>query len=181
MAILEASTAPSAAARLEDIVDRIRPAATAMLHRYRIPEEDFEDVLQEAFLIFVLRRPKVDEPGRWLLGTLRNRCLMYWRDRRRSSHVTINSELLDVAADPRISGQERDNLLRDLRRMLDRLPPRYRLVLETRYLRGLSPAETARQLGYRPSGIYKIIERGKTALKREMRREGYGEKMAWTR
>ncbi len=106
---------------------------------------------------------------------------MYWRDRRRNSHVTTNSPLLDLAADPRIPGQERDNLLRDLRRMLARLPTRYRLVLETRYLRGLSPAETARQLGYRPSGIYKIIERGKTALAREMRREGYGERNTWTR
>ena len=180
MAVLETSTAPEASPGLEGLLERIRPGAIGMLRRYRIPEDDFEDILQEALLIFILRRPEVDEPERWLLGTLRNRCLMYWRDRRRNSFLTVNSALLDGAPDPRLSLQERLSLLRDLKKLLARLPARYRLVLETRYLRGMSPAETARHLGYRESGIYKIIERGKTALAREMRREGYTERTAWT-
>lgn len=180
MAVLETSPAPPAAApSLEEVIARIRPAAIGMLHRYRIPEDDFEDILQEALLIFILRQPEVDEPQKWLLGTLRNRCLMYWRQRRRSSFLTVNSALLEAAPDPRMSRQERASLLRDLRKLMARLPKKHRLVLETRYLQGLSPAETARRLGYRESGIYKIIERGKTALAREMRREGYGERIAW--
>ena len=173
MAVLETSTAPEASPGLEEFLDRIRPAAVGLLRRYRIPDEDSEDILQEALLIFILRSPAVEEPGKWLLGTLRNRCLMYWRDRRRQSFLTVNSPLLDATADPRLSLQERISLLRDLKRLLARLPEHYRLVLETRYLEGLSPAETASRLGYRESGIYKIIERGKTALAREMEREGY--------
>lgn len=179
MAVLETSPAPDSSLGLEGILERIRPGAIGMLRRYRIPEDDFEDILQEALLIFILRRPEVEEPERWLLGTLRNRCLMYWRDRRRNSFLTVNSTLLEGAADPRLSRQERASLLRDLKKLLARLPPRYRRVLETRYLQGLTPAETARHLGYRESGIYKIIERGKTALAREMRREGYNERIAW--
>lgn len=180
MAVLEPSPSEDAAPSLEEILERIRPGATGMLRRYRIPEDDFEDILQEALLIFILRQPEVEDPGRWLLGTLRNRCLMYWRERRRTAFLTVNSSLLEAAPDPRLPHQERDSLLRDLRKVLARLPTRYRRVLETRYLQGLSPAETARQLGYRESGIYKIIERGKTALVRELTREGYNEKAAWT-
>lgn len=173
MAILEQGTAPRTTRDLDLVLERLRPSAVGMLRRYRIPEEDCEDLLQEALLIFILRRPTVDEPERWLLGTLRNRCLMYWRDRRRESFLTVNSSLLDAAADPRMPRQERSSLLRDLKKLLARLPRRYRRVLEIRYLRGLSAAETARQLGYRESGIYKIIERGKSALVTEMEREGY--------
>lgn len=178
MAVLETSTAPEATHGLEDLLDQIRPAALGLLRRYRIPDEDFEDILQEALLIFILRSPAVEEPGKWLLGTLRNRCLMYWRDRRRHSFLTVNSPLLDVTADPRLPLQERLSLLRDLKRLLARLPRHYRQVLETRYLEGLSPAETARQLGYRQSGIYKIIKRSKVALAREMEREGYQKRPA---
>ncbi len=180
MAVLETSTAPEAAPALEGMLERIRPGAIGMLRRYRIPEDDSEDILQEALLIFILRSPTVDEPEKWLLGTLRNRCLMYWRDRRRNSFLTVNSSLLEGAADPRLSLQERLSLLRDLKKLLARLPPRYQRVLEVRYLQGHTAAETARRLGYRESGIYKIIERGKTALAREMRREGYTERIAWT-
>ena len=180
MAVLQNTQSRSTRPSLEETLERIRPGAIGMLRRYRIPEDEFEDILQEALLIFILRQPVVDEPEKWVLGTLRNRCLMYWRERRRSSFLTVNSTLLDSAPDPRLSVQERTSLLRDLEKLMARLPTNYRRVLETRYFLGLSPAETARHLGYRESGIYKIIERGKAALAREMRREGYSERIAWT-
>ena len=180
MTIVETTSPRSSGDGFERLLQRLGPRSAGMLRRYRIPEEDAEDILQEVFLIFFLKRPEVLEPEKWLLGTLRNRCLMYWRERRRSRFLTINSVLLDATADPRLSRQSRRAVIRDLRRLMRRLPPRFREILETRFFEGLSPAETARRLGYRESAIYKMIDRSKAALVREMATESLAEGIAWS-
>ena len=63
---------------------------------------------------------------------------------------------------------------------MQRLPRHQRRVLEALFVHGLTPAETARSLGYRESGIYQITKRAKAALARELKREGYGEESRWT-
>ena len=44
------------------------------------------------------------------------------------------------------------------------MPDKCRNLLNARYREGMTPSETAESLGYRQSGIYKLIERCLTTL-----------------
>ena len=68
---------------------------------------------------------------------------------------------------------ENDNVNVHLGRALDTIPPRCRQLLELRYNQDCDPQEAAVQLGYRPSGAYKIFERCLAALTRGLVATGF--------
>src|SRR5580692_8609926 len=70
---------------LSVVLRRLRPAIRRILARYRIPPQDAEDVVQTALMLAVMKWAEIVMPDLWLLGTLQNRCIMYWRVRRRES------------------------------------------------------------------------------------------------
>ncbi len=136
--------------------------------RFRIPEQDAEDLLQQALLTYVRKRHTVRDPESWLVGTLRNRCLKYWRARRRSLYIAVDEALLESLATPGETSQERADLRRDLSTAMGRLRPRCRSILGLRYGLGCEPRETARRLGYKESSIYKLVERCLAALSSQL-------------
>ena len=71
---------------LQEFLDRMRPRLRALFTRYRVPAQDTEDILQQALLALVYKREKIRDPQAWLLGTLRNTCLLYWRERMYPRH-----------------------------------------------------------------------------------------------
>lgn len=149
---------------VEDLLCRLEPRLRAVLARFRIPYEDGEDLLQQSLLAYLYKHDTVINPEPWLVGTLRNRCLMYWRTRRRRLYQAVDSSLLESLAEPRQPTQETAALCRDLENVIARLPERCRSLLRLRYRLGCEPPEAAERLGYRPSGIYKIMERCLAAL-----------------
>lgn len=154
---------------LEDLLARMRPRIRATFARFRVPEQDAEDLLQQALLTYLLKEKSIHDPERWLIGTLRNMCLVYWRTKRRSVYQAVDRALLEALAKPTRPRQENDDLRRDLDGAISTLPSRCRSILEQRYTYGCKPAETAKQLGYRSSSIYKVIERCLAALSRQIR------------
>ncbi len=161
---MKAGRRPRGEGGLERLLVSFRPRARAITATYRIPEEDGDDLLQEALLTFLHKRDQVVNPEAWLATTLRRRCLMYWRTRRRSLLTQVDTSVLELMAQEGQTPQERVDLRLDLNRALCRVPLRCRSLLVARYRQGLSPSETARSLGYRSSGIYKLFERCLTAL-----------------
>ena len=155
-------------AELELLWSSFKTRARAITAWFGIPAEDGEDLLQEAMLIFLRKRQQICSPEAWLAVTLRRRCLMYWRRRRRSLLRQVDSAVLELIAEEGPIAQETSDLLHDLERILQQLPDRCRSLLLLRYRQGLSPAEAARSLGYRTSGIYKILERCLTAFTRRL-------------
>lgn len=149
------------------LYEDLKPRASGLLLRYRIPEQDAEDVLHDALLLFLMKRPKVDDPSAWILATLKRRCGMYWRTKRRRLHRPFEPTLLEALAEPVAPGQYEAAFRHDLERAMGRLPEKRRRVLKARYLDGHTPAETAQLFGYRPSGIYKVLDRGLDGLARE--------------
>src|SRR5574342_560153 len=90
--------------RVEDSVIRLlrhlHPRLRAIFAQHRIPDQDSEDLLQQALLALVYQHPNIQHPEAWLLGTLRNRCRLYWRERKRKLYETVDEVLLDGLAGP---------------------------------------------------------------------------------
>jgi RNA polymerase sigma factor (sigma-70 family) len=149
---------------LEHTLADAEPRLRWVFQRLGIPHQDREDLLQETLLQFVQKRDSIREPQAWLPAALRRQCLMYWRRRRRRLYSTVDETLLDLMTEDTQTPQEQDDLRRDLTAAVARLPLRCRRTLKLRYALGYDPGETADRLGYRRSGIYKIVERCLAAL-----------------
>jgi RNA polymerase sigma factor (sigma-70 family) len=157
---------------LELSLEELQPRLRRLFAHHRIPPEDAEDILQQTLLAYLYKRDSVQEFERWLLGAVRKRCLMYWRGRRRRFYTAIDAAILDELAEQGVPEQEAADFQRDLSRVVGRLTRRCRELLQLRFGLGYDPPEAARRLGYRPSGIYKTLERCLAALADGMTRAG---------
>ena len=166
----------SAPIALDDLLQRVEPSLKRLLTSYRIPVPDAEDLVQQALLALLYQWETVRDPECWLMGTLKRRCLMYWRGQRRSLYRAVDAAVLDWLAVPPAAPQERADLLADLENLIDRLPRRCRLLLRLRFQLGYEPTEVAVQLGYRASSIGKITTRCLAALNRELLCSGMGDR-----
>ncbi len=153
---------------IEGLLEELEPRIRSTFSRFRIPPQDAEDLLQQALLVYLYKCDSVESPDKWFLGTLRNRCLGYWRERRRRLYTALDEALLENVAAARESPQEALDLQRDLRSVLSQLPVRCRNLLTLRYQEGCDAPEAARRLGYKASGIYKVTERCLAALTRRL-------------
>jgi len=153
---------------LEGFLKEVRPKLKSLFARYRIPPQDTEDILQQALLALIYQWKKVRDPEAWLMGTLRNKCLVYWRDRRRKLYDSVDATVLEWMAKPEAPRQERSDLWKDLETLLGRLPARCQSMLWMRYRMGYDTAEIAKRLGYSPNSISKISSRCLSSLTREL-------------
>lgn len=167
-------TQPSIAQQgITEILPRVRPALERVLGGYDIPAEDAEDVLQDSYLVLLHKWEQVQCPEAWLIGTVRKKCIMYWRKRRRRLIDAMEASLLELLVEPARPLQENRDLCRDFERVLARLPPRCQTLLRLRFVLGLSPCEVAAEMGYQPSSIRKITSRCLGALTRELTAVGF--------
>lgn len=159
---------PHAEDSLETFLKRVRPRVKALFLRYRIPPQDTEDILQQALLALVYHREGIRDPEAWLIGTLKNKCLLYWRDQRRRLYEVVDATVLECMAEPMAPAQEGSDLRRDLASAMDELPERCRSLLVMRYRHGYNAAETAMRLGYSQGSISKMTNRCLAALTRRL-------------
>lgn len=158
---------------VEDLLKSLRRRLERILFRYQIPPEDSEDVLQEAVLTLIYKRGKIRDPEAWLVATLRNRCLMYWRSKRSRLYDAVDASILELVAKPGGTPQERNEVQADLERAISELPDRCRSLLRLRYGLGYKPAEVAERMGYQASSIRKITTRCLAALTRQLHASGF--------
>ena len=143
---MEVTSLPSNAA-IEGLLEELEPRIRATFSRFRIPPQDAEDLLQQALLVYLYKSDSVESPEKWFIGTLRNRCLSYWRERRRKLYTALDEALLENVAAARESPQEALDLQQDMRSLLTQLPVRCRNLLTLRYQEGCDAPEAARRLG----------------------------------
>lgn len=158
---------------LEDLLSTLQRRLERILYRYQIPAEDSEDVLQEAVLTLIYKRKKIRDPEAWLVATLRNRCLMYWRSKRSRLYDAVDTTILELVAKPGTTPQEQQELQADLEKAIAELPERCRSLLRLRYGLGYKPAEVAEAMGYQASSIRKITSRCLAALTRQLTASGF--------
>jgi RNA polymerase sigma factor (sigma-70 family) len=151
-------------ASIEHLLEGLKPKARQIFARYRIPPMDAEDLLQETFVVFLHKQDTVRNYEAWLLGTLRKRCLVYWRTRRRRLYNAVDTAVLESVAEAKGPAQENSDLSSDLSCAIGTLSSRCRSLLKLRYGLGCTPLEAAERMGYRRSSIYKVMERCLAAL-----------------
>jgi RNA polymerase sigma factor (sigma-70 family) len=139
----------------------------ALFVRYGIPPQDTEDILQQALLALVYQRQAIRDPEAWLIGTLRNKCLLYWREHRRRLYEAVDAAVLELVAAPTPPAQAGTDLRHDLESALEQLPERCRSLLALRY-QGFEPPEVAERLGYSQASISKVTNRCLAALTRRL-------------
>lgn len=153
---------------VEEILGDLQPRIQHVFSRFRIPPQDAETVLHQTLLTFLYKRNNILDAERWLMGTLRNRCLLYWRDRRRRLYSSVDQALLESVAETEDSPRARGELLRDLNTALSRLPGRCRGLLWSRYREGVEGAATKSERGSQASGFSRVRERCLAALTRSL-------------
>lgn len=158
---------------LEELLRDIQPKLAQILGRYRIPAQDADDVLQETFLTLIHKREVVRNPEAWLVVTLRNRCLIYWRKKRKNLYQAVDTAILELLSEPEAPSQGKSELRYDLDRLIAKLPDRCKNLLRLRYGLGCSSAEVAEQMGYRQSSIRKVTSRCLAALTKELMQAGF--------
>ncbi len=161
-----AASIPEPEAR--ELLDNFRAQARKLLARFRIPSQDAEDLLQDTLLLYLSSDPDVPCIESWLQGTLKNRCLVYWRERRRQFYRTMDLALLDSLSQPTAPSQEHRIYLAEVIRHLDELKGPCASLLKLRYQSDFKPSQLADRLGYSRTGIYKIIERCVAALSKRL-------------
>lgn len=149
---------------LPELLERLEPEFGRIVARFQVPPQDAEDLVQDLLVLFLTKRAEIATPEAWLAGTLRLRCILYWRKRRRRLFESLDETLLDELTGPREPRQEREDLSRDLSRAIRRLPDRCRSLLRLRYGLDCDVPEIAERLGYSPTGIRKIASRCLSAL-----------------
>jgi len=158
---------------LEEILVRIEPRLKRILFRHRIPAQDADDLLQETMLILVSKAGSIRNPEAWILATLTNRCIIYWRRQRSRLWDQVDTAILELLADAEVPAQEREELRFDLDALLAELPDRCRSLLRLRYGLGCSAAETAKRMGYCKSSIRKVTHRCLAALTERLLGAGF--------
>src|SRR3978361_2456631 len=96
-------------ASLEEILERAEPKLRRVLGRYRIPAQDAEDLLQETFLIMVSKWGTIRNPDSWLLATLSNRCIIYWRKYRSRLWDLVDTAILELLAEAEAPAPEKSD------------------------------------------------------------------------
>ena len=119
-----------------------------------------EEVVQDAFVAVSERWDSVDHPGAYLRTSVVNGCAQVLR--RRTIEQRYRAARVEVA-DSEIPEQ-----LIELRRALDRLTDRQRLVVVLRYFADLPDAEIAEALGVQPSTVRSLSHRAVAALRKEL-------------
>lgn len=154
---------------IEELLERLQPKMRRILARYQIPVEDAEDIVQQTMLDLVYKQELINNPEGWVLGSVRNRCVIYWRKRRSQLYDAVDSAILELVAQPAgPSPQDGAGLRHDLERVLSALPERCQEVLRLRYGLGYGPSEVAEAMGYRPSSIRKVTNRCLARLTRQL-------------
>lgn len=158
---------------LEEILARAEPRLKRVLSRYRIPAQDADDLLQETFLILVSKAESIRNHDAWLVATLANRCIIYWRKQRSKLWDLVDTTILELLADVEAPPQESAELRHDLDSLLSHLPDRCRSLLRLRYGYGCNTTETAEQMGYCKSSIRKVTRRCLAALTEQLLDAGF--------
>jgi RNA polymerase sigma factor (sigma-70 family) len=158
---------------IEHLLQRLRPRLKQILGRYRVPAHDSEDLVQEALVSTIQKWDEIQDAEAWLLVTLRNRCVVYWRKKRTSLYNAVDAAILELLSEPEAAPQEKAEVRWDLDNLIEELPPRCRKLLRLRYGLGFDSSEVAEQMGYHPSSVRKVARRCMASLTEHMMLRGF--------
>ena len=114
---------------LRELLERTQPSLKRLFTRFRMPSDVVEEVLEDCLMVLVYRHDELAHPDRWLLRTVRFRCVRYWRKRRFDLCLRAQHEILRWLEDESCSEGERQRRRRELFGYLEEIPVRCRKLL----------------------------------------------------
>jgi RNA polymerase sigma-70 factor (ECF subfamily) len=112
--------------------------------KFRIPDSDAENLIQEVFLSFLQTGTKIDNVRAWLVAAMCNASRHYWRAQGRIESLPDD---FNDHSDPGSHGlADQFAMKMTVRQALDYLQPRCRETLWLHYFEGRSAADVAREL-----------------------------------
>lgn len=112
--------------------------------KFRIPDCDAENLIQEVFLSFLQTGTKIENVRAWLVAAMCNASRHYWRAQGRIESLPEN---INEHSDPDSHGLADQFAMRmTVRQALDYLQPRCRETLWLHYFEGRSAGDVAREL-----------------------------------
>lgn len=143
-----AAASPAPSPQADDVETLYLEHRTLLLYvacrKFRIPDCDAENLIQEVFLSFLQTATKIDNVRAWLVAAMCNASRHYWRASGRTESLP---EDFNDHSDPGSHGLA-EQYARDMtiRQALDYLQPRCRETLWLHYFEGRSAADVAREL-----------------------------------
>lgn len=112
--------------------------------KFRIPDCDAENLIQEVFLSFLQTGTKIDNIRAWLVAAMCNASRHYWRSQGRVESLPDD---FNDHSDPGTHGlADQFAMKMTVRQALDYLQPRCRETLWLHYFEGRSAGDVAREL-----------------------------------
>lgn len=154
--------------QIEELIKQLRPRLRQILSSYNIPYPDSEDLLQDTLVAAFSRWETIQSKDAWILGTLRNKCSIYWKKQRSARLQAVDLPVLESLSEPMPPLQERSEQIWDLEALAVILSRRHWFVLWLRFGLGMSTTEIAARTGYNDSSIRKLTCRSVARLQREL-------------
>ena len=114
---------------LHELLQRTQPSLKQIFTRFRMPPDVVEEILEDCLMVLVYRYDQLAQPDRWLLRTVRFRCLRYWRQRRYELSMLVQGVIFRWLEDESCDEATRQQRREELERQLQKLPPRCRRIL----------------------------------------------------
>ncbi|HEX6160362.1 MAG TPA: sigma-70 family RNA polymerase sigma factor, partial [Thermoanaerobaculia bacterium] len=151
-AVLATATAPASVptpSTAADEVERLYIEHRNLLlyvacRKFRIPDGDAENLIQEVFLSFLQTGTKIDNVRAWLVAAMCNASRHYWRASGRTE--SLPDDFNDHSDPGTHSLAEQFALQITIQQALRYLQPRCRETLRLHYFEGRSAGEVAREL-----------------------------------
>ncbi len=141
--------------QLESLFKRFSPLAFSICLSILKSKEEAEDVVQEIFAIKVQQKlqdgpfPNLEDWGRWISVICKNRCIDIYRRQKRFTELT--PQIKEHYKPQTLAAGESEAL----KITLEKLSPKYREVLNLKYVMGLTWAEISQRVGLSQQGMRK--------------------------
>ena len=143
----------SAGESLEALYREHMPLLLAIaICRYRISRDDAEALVNDLFVSFLERQPRVQDPRAYLTGAMRNLCLHYWRSRR--AEVPFDPETHELGSE---RTEEEWAMRLAVGTALARIGSRCRRMLRAYYLRGEKKEAIAEAMDRTPGYVMQLL------------------------
>lgn len=132
--------------------------------RYGLSAQQAEDVVQDAWLLFLEKRGYVRTPRTWLAGTVSKLCLQQL-DKMRRRQTENDGELLESLMDPRDADRDTKMIVRQA---MSRLDPRSRELCVQIAIEGRSYADVSASLSLPIGSVGPLYIRAKNKLRKAL-------------
>ena len=154
-----------------ELVRRHQRTAWRIAHRFLGDPAEAEDVVQEAFLRILAAAPRYKPSAAfptYLYRVVTRLCTDYSR-KKRPIFTDSFPETVDPSPDPAAAlvNKRRDALIR---KALDALPSRQRMVVILKYYEGLSYGDISRAMGTTVKAVERLLDHARTTLQDSLSR-----------